>query len=535
MIILSITRLFDSVSDFPTAGWIKINETAGNGNRPCAGGFYIVSLSAYAASDKLVVVAVEIAELCESAITGLSLLFGSFEELLGALGHRTGESAVTGLCEDEVGVRCGRFLGVEREGLLVCRVEAEVDPVAGFDSLLGLSHAVDHTALDTVVNARCVGDDERRTMICFGFKQCLDALVEVGTHSDLSNIYVAVRHSDGSKILLAGGLTSRSELSDRAGRSCLRSLTAGVGVNLGVEYQDVDILAGSDDMVKTAEADVVCPSVAAEDPYRLLYKEILHSESLFVESVELAAAGAALFDSLVEGSFKRSGSNLGLLGVVFGIEPLSCRAVDGCVIGIGKLRNDLSKSLTTLTVCDCHTEAVLGVVFEQGVCPSRTLAPAVGGVRSRRSRTAPNRGAAGRVGDNHAVAEELGDESCVRSLAAAGACARELKQRLLELAALDGGGLELGKNIGIVRILVCKLAELQPARSLDASINPYGGLIYKVDYDVGFKVKIVSKKWGVSMDSRITEIEETYDTDGLTLDVTFGKGLLTLSQKLKQV
>lgn len=79
-----------------------------------------------------------------------------------------------------------------------------------------------------------------------------------------------------------------------------------------------------------------------------------------------------------------------------------------------------------------------------------------------------------------------------------------------------------------------KLAELQPARSLDASINPYGGLIYKVDYDVGFKVKIVSKKWGVSMDTRIAEIEETYDTDGLTLDVTFGKGLLTLSQKLKQ-
>ena len=79
-----------------------------------------------------------------------------------------------------------------------------------------------------------------------------------------------------------------------------------------------------------------------------------------------------------------------------------------------------------------------------------------------------------------------------------------------------------------------KFAELQPARSLYAD-QPIRRLIYKVDYDVGFKVKIVSKKWGVSMDTRIAEIEETYDTDGLTLDVTFGKGLLTLSQKLKQV
>jgi hypothetical protein len=37
----------------------------------------------------------------------------------------------------------------------------------------------------------------------------------------------------------------------------------------------------------------------------------------------------------------------------------------------------------------------------------------------------------------------------------------------------------------------------------------------------------------VSMTARITEIEESYDRDGMSLSVTFGKPLLTLAQKLK--
>jgi hypothetical protein len=38
----------------------------------------------------------------------------------------------------------------------------------------------------------------------------------------------------------------------------------------------------------------------------------------------------------------------------------------------------------------------------------------------------------------------------------------------------------------------------------------------------------------VSLNARITEIEESYDRDGMSLSVTFGKPLLTLSQRLKQ-
>lgn len=78
-----------------------------------------------------------------------------------------------------------------------------------------------------------------------------------------------------------------------------------------------------------------------------------------------------------------------------------------------------------------------------------------------------------------------------------------------------------------------KLAELSPVRFFDAEINPHGNLTYKTDFDIGQMVKVVSKAWCVTLTTRITEIEETYDRDGLSLQVTFGRGLLTLAQKLK--
>ena len=54
------------------------------------------------------------------------------------------------------------------------------------------------------------------------------------------------------------------------GRCGLGSLSACVGVNLGIEYHDVDILAASKYMVNTAESDIVCPSVTTEDPLGFL-------------------------------------------------------------------------------------------------------------------------------------------------------------------------------------------------------------------------------------------------------------------------
>ena len=78
-----------------------------------------------------------------------------------------------------------------------------------------------------------------------------------------------------------------------------------------------------------------------------------------------------------------------------------------------------------------------------------------------------------------------------------------------------------------------KLSELSMAHSFDAEVNPHGNLRYKVDFDLGQVVTVLSKKWGVTLAARITEIEESYDASGLALNIVFGKGALSLLQKLK--
>lgn len=77
-----------------------------------------------------------------------------------------------------------------------------------------------------------------------------------------------------------------------------------------------------------------------------------------------------------------------------------------------------------------------------------------------------------------------------------------------------------------------KLSDLAMTQSFDSEINTNGNLKYKTDFDLGQTVKIISKKWGISLTARITEVEETYDSDGQSIAVTFGKGALSLMQKL---
>ena len=58
-------------------------------------------------------------------------------------------------------------------------------------------------------------------------------------------------------------------------------------------------------------------------------------------------------------------------------------------------------------------------------------------------------------------------------------------------------------------------------------------MAYKVDFDLGHIVKVISKAWGVSMTTRITEVEETYDSDGRSVSVVFGKAEVTITQKIQ--
>jgi len=79
------------------------------------------------------------------------------------------------------------------------------------------------------------------------------------------------------------------------------------------------------------------------------------------------------------------------------------------------------------------------------------------------------------------------------------------------------------------------LAENTDIKTFDSKININSNLKYKVDYDLGDIITFVSKKWGVTLDTRIIEIQEVYEESGLSIDITFGTNIPTLIDKIKQI
>ena len=89
-------------------------------------------------------------------------------------------------------------------------------------------------------------------------------------------------------------LAGRRELGRRAERRRLRLLAAGVGVDLGVEHQDVDVAAAGEHVVEPAVADVVGPAVAADQPHALLHQVVGEGlETARLGGLDCSAAPAA--------------------------------------------------------------------------------------------------------------------------------------------------------------------------------------------------------------------------------------------------
>lgn len=80
-----------------------------------------------------------------------------------------------------------------------------------------------------------------------------------------------------------------------------------------------------------------------------------------------------------------------------------------------------------------------------------------------------------------------------------------------------------------------KLAEYKDIQTFNSKINLNSNLNYKEDFDLGDKVTCVSKVWGVTIDTRITEIHEIYEASGKQINVVFGNSMPTLIDKLKEV
>lgn len=78
-----------------------------------------------------------------------------------------------------------------------------------------------------------------------------------------------------------------------------------------------------------------------------------------------------------------------------------------------------------------------------------------------------------------------------------------------------------------------KLNEHKRILSFQSEILTNGPFEYEKDWDLGDVVTVKNKDWGVSIDTRITEVTEIYEQAGFRLDVVFGESLPTLTEKLK--
>ena len=246
-------------------------------------------------------------ELLITLISNLGIALRGDEEFFGLLGEGLHQRVVADLAHNEVAELAPvGLLGIQVEAILAFFflggvVVPEV-PVAALDGLLLLVLRATHADLDTVVDAGCVADNERRAVVGLGLLDDIEVLGLRGSHSDLGDIDVAVALSNHAEVFLADLLAAGGELGDSTSRGGLRALSAGVGVHLGVDDDDVDILAAGQDVVEAAEADIITPTIAAEDPLALLDEAVAELEELLAD---VAATGLHQRDELV-GNLRRS-------------------------------------------------------------------------------------------------------------------------------------------------------------------------------------------------------------------------------------
>ena len=80
-----------------------------------------------------------------------------------------------------------------------------------------------------------------------------------------------------------------------------------------------------------------------------------------------------------------------------------------------------------------------------------------------------------------------------------------------------------------------KLSECTKIETFDCTLSNINNLKYREDFDLGDKVSIINKKWGLMLHERIITITETYDIEGLNIEIEIGNNIPTLIDKIKKM
>ena len=187
-------------------------------------------------------------------------------------------------------------------------------------------------------------------MVSFSFSHGFHELVLISTHSYLSYIDIAIGDSHHAEVLLLRAFAGSSELSDSCSRGSFRGLTASVGVNFGIEDEDVDVVVGSEDVVNTAVTDIVRSTVTTDDPLAAFHQ-------ILSQALQLFADRATCCDTLFDDCFDLRSQFFGLICIVHVFDPcfqyfLSfCRSIVGCQDFVEQLHD----TCTHLFVSEFHT------------------------------------------------------------------------------------------------------------------------------------------------------------------------------------
>lgn len=114
-------------------------------------------------------------------------------------------------------------------------------------------------------------------------------------------------------------------------------------------------------------------------------------------------------------------------------------------------------------------------------------------------------------------------ETCWAGLSSLGGMAR--REKYMSISKYESG--------------LAAAAELQldgyaPVMSLEGAILADGTYRYGKHWQLGDIVTVRHQGWGVSMDVQVSEVTRVYEGDVMRLDVTFGEGLLTLTDVLQR-
>ncbi|MNG97572.1 hypothetical protein D3C79_566900 [compost metagenome] len=286
---------------------------------------------------------------------------------------------------------------------------------------------------------------------------------------------MAIHHDAGAEILARLALALLAKLGDGAERRRLGLLATGVGVALGVEHQHVDVLPQTQHMVEPAEADVIGPAIAADEPDRLVHQVIRIPRQL---------SGARL------GAILQQAAQLLDMGPLLGdrqtgvLQPLLQLGRDD----IPQTRHQTAYPIAMLIDGEPEAQAKLGVVLEQGVGPGRAAPLGVGGVGGGGQVAAINRRATGGVGNQQPVPVELGQQLDIGGLATAGAGAGVFKQGRDELGGANVDALQLLSRAlrqvqeeVVVRLLGLEVVE--PRFHVDRLAAWIGAILGRADLD----------------------------------------------------